>query len=62
MVAAVKSIMEYLQYQKMCYYYWGQDNELFFKNKNSMGIARSSLYDGRGTEAYFLICKYNPEW
>lgn len=49
-------------YQKMCYYYWGQDNELFFKNKNSMGIARSSLYDGRGTEAYFLICKYNPEW
>lgn len=40
-------------YQKMCYYYWGQDNELFFKNKNSMGIARSSLYDGRGTEAYF---------
>jgi len=48
--------------QKMCYFYLSNNTELVFENKNSLGIARSSLHDGREKEAYFNICSYNPAW
>lgn len=41
--------------QKMCYFYLSNNTELVFENKNSLGIARSSLHDGREKEANFIF-------
>lgn len=50
-------------YNRMCSFYpAGEGNDLYIEKRNSLAVARTSLYDGRLEEVYKKILSYDPEW
>lgn len=48
---------------RMCYFYEaGEEDDLIVQQKNSLAVARSSVYDARLEDGYRQILSYDPEW